>query len=65
MHNYRLYEARVAPGLQTVLANPSDEWVSAWPHDWKTPDDPLIYHSIAAVIESLETTLEKHCGLRR
>ncbi len=64
-HNWGSYEGRVAPGAHTVLADPSDEWVRAWPRSWLKPDDTLVYHSMAGVIKSLETTLEKHCGLRR
>jgi len=59
-----LFGAQRAPGAHTVLANPDGDWASE--RTWAVPIDALmVWHSIDAVIESLERLLEKFCGLVR
>ena len=52
-----------APGLQTTIPDPYDHWVNNRIDNgiWFPGERNLAYHSIDAVIQSIETLLHRHC----
>jgi len=57
------YEASEAPGLHAEIPDPPESWVDARPHQWWDPTDRAThFHSMAAVLESLDMLLVRHCG---
>ena len=58
-----VYGTQAAPGIHTEIPNPYDEWVNARQDqlDFWEGRNTVIYHSMAAVVESLDTLLARHC----
>lgn len=60
-----LYGVQAAPGAHTEVPNPYREWMEARQGqlDFWEGCYAMIYHSMVAVIESLEALLTKHCTM--